>query len=223
MDDDLEMQAYKLLIEPTSAPPVRGTRPASKMTPNTRFLSHIVREAKSHNAALLARETADAHKRLKRLMRKDGDNNNEFVGPRLASDRLVESSSDSAGVRIRGRGAHSAAAPGFSNSMDRHFAADYDPTKDVEHPLPAPRPEVAPRSTAEDEDTEMQDDRKQLLRDSSERLRKAGFTDREIAILARGGRRRPDYTPWAKRGEAREWDRDKVEGDEGPAKPAWAR
>ncbi|CAK7224726.1 hypothetical protein SCUCBS95973_005615 [Sporothrix curviconia] len=420
MDDDLDMQAYKLLIEPAPAPLTRTSRPPSKMKPNTRFLSHIVREANSHNAALLARETADARKRLKRLMREDGngahdddrrssaggddrkrkdesrhrgrhasraedakydedrhrrrrshadghdddtgddernpgsrsrhshrqhrsrhrdssredragererkdrdrrsrhshrrdrsreddtndkndknERNNkdhrtskskqwrrsasprpssskhhrrdrgrsrdddgdgkrtryrslddssreaslsasgsasssdpldEFVGPRLASDPLAESGgSDSTGMRIRGRGAHSATGSGFSSSMDRHFAADYDPAKDVEHPLQGPRPQVAPRTfgpstiTVDDEDTEMQDDRKQLLRGSAERLRKAGFTDKEIAILARGGRRHPGHTPWAKKGEAREWDRDKVEGDDGPAKPVWAR
>ncbi|CAK7218159.1 hypothetical protein SEUCBS140593_003450 [Sporothrix eucalyptigena] len=320
------------------APPVRGTRPASKMTPNTRFLRHIVREAESHNAALLARETADAQKRLKRSRPRDSsredrerererkdrnrrsrhshrrdhdskrdedsegkddrrsskdknrqisrspsrrhsrrrsasprssgrhhrdrdydrdhertrnrspDDNgkdgsdyessassyssDDFVGPKLASDRLVESNGDDVGIRIRGRGAHSATESRFSSSMDRHFDADYDPTNDIEHPLPPQRPQVASRALAplpsksssnKDADTEMQDDSRGLLRDSAERLKAAGFTDKEIAILARGGRRQRGYTPWAKRGEEREWDRDKVDGDDGPAKPAWAR
>lgn len=69
----------------------------------------------------------------------------------------------------------------------------------------------------------MKEDRKQLLRDNAERLKAAGFTDKEIAILSRGGRRRLDNSPWAKKGEEREWDRDKVEGNEGPVKPVWAR
>lgn len=408
--DDLDMQAYKLLVDPTP-PTLRGSRPVSKMKPNTRFLSHIVREAKSHNAALLARETADAQKRLKRLIRKDGEDGvnsgdekddkdergyrrrrrdrtgestrrdddrhrrrrrhgddegerngerrdkhssshrhrgshhrsgsrhressredrererekknrdresrskrhhdrdrdreegetdkdrsspnrkhqersdslsrrsrrrsasprpskyrrrdrdrdsdrerertrhrspydssgrdesdyssdplDEFVGPKLASDRLGSSSNES-GVHIRGRGTLSSAASGFAtSSMDRHFAADYGPSNDVEHPLPQPRPQVAPRlsaipssKAADDAGTEMQEDRKQLLGDNTERLKAAGFTDKEIAILSRGGRRRLDNSPWAKKGEAREWDRDKVEGNDGPVKPVWAR
>ncbi|KAL1890860.1 hypothetical protein Sste5346_008001 [Sporothrix stenoceras] len=405
--DDLDMQAYKMLVDP-EPPTSRGTRPASKMKPNTRFLSHIVREAKSHNAALLARETADAQRRLKKLDRKDGEDGgsseeekedrrhrrqrrdrgddstrysarggdrhrrrrhhrdddddehrsshrhrshrshhrdssredrererekkdrdrdresksrsrrhhrdrdddrddrdtdkdrssfkrkhrerssspgswrsrrrsasprpskhdrhdrhdrdgerertrarssydksdsdrddsdsdyssdplDEFVGPKLASDRLGGSSNNDSGIRIRGRGAVSAS----SSSMDRHFAADYDPANDVEHPLPAPRPQVPHRLSstiaADDASTEMQEDRKQLLRDNTERLKAAGFTDKEIAILSRGGRRRLDTSnsnsksPWAKKGEAREWDRDKVAGNDGPPRPEWAR
>ncbi|KIH87567.1 hypothetical protein SPBR_05086 [Sporothrix brasiliensis 5110] len=386
MDDDLDMEAYKLLIDPTP-PTARDSRPASKMKPNTRFLSHIVREAKSHNAALLAREAADAQRRLKRLDRKGGREDNsssdnewrkrrrhgtddsardddrrrrrrrrgdgdagrddrerdgerrdthssnhrhrrshhhdssredrerdrekmdrdrhsksrrhrdtedghaemahdssnhkhrrersksprlrsrrrsasprpskhnhdhrdrdrspydssdrdqsdyssdpldDFVGPQPASslDHLKDDRND-AGIRIRGRGVHSAVTRGFAaSSMDRHFAANYDPSKDVEHPLPASPPKVAPRPASivtEDAEAEMQKDRKQLLRDNTERLKAAGFTDREIAIMSRGGRRRLDSSPWAKKGEAREWDRDKVAGQEGPAKPAWAR
>ncbi|CAK7263610.1 hypothetical protein SEPCBS57363_000652 [Sporothrix epigloea] len=404
MDEDLEMRAYQLLIEPASAPPVRGTRPASKMTPNTRFLSHIVHEAKSHNAALLARAATDAHTRLNRLMRSDGmeaseddrrssedggrekdrrhkrhrsrtddtkhdedrhrrrrrhadsdddyekrdsgshgrhvhrhhksrhrdstreervrpqdrrdssrrnrhshhdrkreDDENqiekeakvdrypstskhrqqsaspgqrhsqrwpassrppkqdhqhqhrdcdnikgrrsfdstsssssdpldEFVGPRLAPDLHAENSNEGTGIRMRGRGVHSAITSGFSNSMDRHFAAGYDPTNDMEHPLPAPRPQVIPRfaapglDTAGREDIDMHEDRKKLLQyNNTKRLREAGFTDKEISILECGGRRRLVQTLWAKKGEARDWDRGKVEGVDGPAKPDWAR
>lgn len=160
---------------------------------------------------------------------------------------------------MKGRGAFSSVALGGpGSSIDRHFASDYDPSNDVEMQdkaatKQAQRPSVQPRpsSAAEDAQTEMQRDRKQLLRDGAERLRAAGFTDREIAIWARGGRRevaprdaapkakegkkaaRTEATaeeaedksnaPWAKKGEAREWDRGKEAGDDGPAKPLWAR
>jgi len=42
-------------------------RPASKLKPNTRFLRHIIKETKSHNEALLAKEAADAQARLDSL------------------------------------------------------------------------------------------------------------------------------------------------------------
>lgn len=69
----------------------------------------------------------------------------------------------------------------------------------------------------------MHDDRKQLLYNNTKRLREAGFTDKEVSILECGGRRRLVQTLWAKKGEARDWDRGKVKGVDGPAKPDWAR
>ncbi|KAL2198767.1 hypothetical protein P885DRAFT_33004 [Corynascus similis CBS 632.67] len=39
-------------------------RPSNKAKPNTRFLGRIIKETTSHNAALLARETAEAQARL---------------------------------------------------------------------------------------------------------------------------------------------------------------
>ena len=104
--------------------------------------------------------------------------------------------------------------------MDRHFAADYDPSADVETQTTG---RGGSSGTTEDARAEMQRDRKQLLRDGAERLRAAGFTDKEIAIWSRGGRREVADVPWAKKGEAREWDRGKEKGDDGPAKPLWAR
>ncbi|KAA8901587.1 hypothetical protein FN846DRAFT_115723 [Sphaerosporella brunnea] len=53
--------------------PSRSTGATSKPKPNKRFLRNIVRDADSHNAALLARENAEAQARLRRLQReKDG-------------------------------------------------------------------------------------------------------------------------------------------------------
>ncbi|KAL2258484.1 hypothetical protein VTK26DRAFT_8197 [Humicola hyalothermophila] len=42
----------------------RSTKPSNKAKPNTRFLGRIIKETTSHNAALLARETAEAQARL---------------------------------------------------------------------------------------------------------------------------------------------------------------
>ncbi|KAL2161179.1 hypothetical protein VTH06DRAFT_8398 [Thermothelomyces fergusii] len=45
----------------------RSTKPSNKAKPNTRFLGRIIRETTSHNAALLAKETAEAQARLDSL------------------------------------------------------------------------------------------------------------------------------------------------------------
>ncbi|KAK4145414.1 uncharacterized protein C8A04DRAFT_26923 [Dichotomopilus funicola] len=42
----------------------RSTKPAHKAKPNTRFLGRIIKETTNHNAALLAREAAEAQARL---------------------------------------------------------------------------------------------------------------------------------------------------------------
>lgn len=101
--------------------------------------------------------------------------------------------------------------------MDRHFSTDYDPAADVEDAG------VGASSTVEEARAEMQRDRQQLLREGAARLKAAGFTDREIAIWSRGGRRDVSDVQWTKQGEAREWDRGKVAGEDGPARPQWAR
>lgn len=150
-----------------------------------------------------------------------------FVGPRLASESGEPATSR---MRVRGRGATSAQVDGDAgaSSIDRHFAADYDPSEDVEEKgwsQPQTKTGKAASSTTEDARAEMQRDRQQLLRDGAERLRAAGFTDKEIAIWARGGRRPMASADdaWSKAGEQREWDRGKVAGEDGPAKPLWAR
>ncbi|KAL2172592.1 hypothetical protein VTG60DRAFT_4711 [Thermothelomyces hinnuleus] len=42
----------------------KSTKPSNKAKPNTRFLGRIIKETTSHNAALLAKETAEAQTRL---------------------------------------------------------------------------------------------------------------------------------------------------------------
>ncbi|KAK5654458.1 hypothetical protein OQA88_7369 [Cercophora sp. LCS_1] len=45
----------------------RSAKPANKAKPNTRFLNRIIKETTNHNAALLAKETAEAQARLNDL------------------------------------------------------------------------------------------------------------------------------------------------------------
>ncbi|KAK4168571.1 hypothetical protein QBC43DRAFT_309139 [Cladorrhinum sp. PSN259] len=45
----------------------RSTKPSNKAKPNTRFLGRIIKETTNHNAALRAREAAEAQARLDRL------------------------------------------------------------------------------------------------------------------------------------------------------------
>ncbi|KAK3363682.1 hypothetical protein B0T25DRAFT_52721 [Lasiosphaeria hispida] len=45
----------------------KSTKPANKAKPNTRFLGRIIKETTNHNAALLAREAAEAQARLDHL------------------------------------------------------------------------------------------------------------------------------------------------------------
>ncbi|KAH6855252.1 hypothetical protein B0I37DRAFT_52211 [Chaetomium sp. MPI-CAGE-AT-0009] len=45
----------------------RSTKPANKAKPNTRFLGRIIKETTNHNAALLAKEAAEAQARLHNL------------------------------------------------------------------------------------------------------------------------------------------------------------
>ncbi|KAK3996956.1 hypothetical protein QBC44DRAFT_230798 [Cladorrhinum sp. PSN332] len=45
----------------------RSTKPSNKAKPNTRFLGRIIKETTNHNAALLAREAAEAQARLDKL------------------------------------------------------------------------------------------------------------------------------------------------------------
>ncbi|KAF3318377.1 hypothetical protein TWF173_007791 [Orbilia oligospora] len=47
-------------------------KPNSAPKPNTRFLKNLVKEADSHNAALLAKEAEEARLRLEKLRREDG-------------------------------------------------------------------------------------------------------------------------------------------------------
>ncbi|OAA53480.1 hypothetical protein SPI_09408 [Niveomyces insectorum RCEF 264] len=152
----------------------------------------------------------------------DSDPLDAFVGPPLPSEAAPA--------------APPAAWSSGAARIDRHFAPDYDPALDADPPSPTGPtvvrfPGVGTSSTrldknaptVEDARSEMQRDRRQLLRTGAERLRAAGFSDREIAIWARGGKREAADVRYSKPGEEREWDRGKIKGEDGPAVPLWAR
>ena len=121
--------------------------------------------------------------------------------------------------RPRGRGAVAAAS-----GIDARFASSYDPTTDLQ-----------PDDLADD-DWEMvleaHKDRQRMQQQHAERLRAAGFTEKELEkwkkkgpSLADGsGSGREEDVVWRKKGEGREWDRGKVwQEDEDEAKPSKGR
>ncbi|KAK8231105.1 hypothetical protein BKA81DRAFT_292104 [Phyllosticta paracitricarpa] len=114
--------------------------------------------------------------------------------------------------RPRGRG-----ATNFNNTMDKHFAADYDPSQDV-------------RVDSEEEDDwdmalEALRDRQKWQQQGAERLKAAGFTEEEIEKWASGKEKSEEDVRWRKKGEGREWDRGKVIGEDGfvDLKAEWGR
>jgi len=135
---------------------------------------------------------------------------------------------DLAPIRSRGRGAYKPSA----SAIDVHFAADYDPTQDVQpnddgHHVdsrPSRRP-VAGLMTEEDDwdmALEAMRDRAKWRQKGEDRLRAAGLNDATIdrwksnaAFTGLDGERNPDDVKWSKKGEGREWDRGKVMDDEG--------
>lgn len=135
----------------------------------------------------------------------DTDPLDEILGPMLPS-------LEQAASRPRGRG-----ATNFNNTIDKHFAADYDPSQDV-------------RVDSEEEDDwdmalEALRDRQEWKQQGAERLKAAGFTDEEIEKWASGKEKSEEDVRWRKKGEAREWDRGKVIGKDGfvDLKAEWGR
>lgn len=98
--------------------------------------------------------------------------------------------------------------------MDAHFASSYDPDLDVR-----------PDSDLSDDDREDWDmalealrDRQQWKKKHADRLREAGFNDRDIKKWEDSGREKGiEDVRWSKKGEEREWDVGKVDLDEAPA------
>lgn len=146
----------------------------------------------------------------------------DLVGPLPPQD-----GPGSAHVRSRGRGAYKPSA----SAMDAHFAADYDPTLDVQ---PDEDTYIADKRSrrpvaglmTEDDDWDMaleaMRDRAKWRQRGEERLRAAGMNDATIdrwksnaAFTGLDGERNPDDVKWSKKGEGREWDRGKVMDDEG--------
>ncbi|KAI4724886.1 hypothetical protein E4T49_07380 [Aureobasidium sp. EXF-10728] len=115
-------------------------------------------------------------------------------------------------LRSRGRGTQN-----HASSIDNHFSSNYDPSTDVQ---PDPH---------EDDDwdqaLEALRDRQKWKQQGADRLRAAGFTEKEVAKWEKGGDKSEEDVVWAKKGEGREWDRGKVVDEHGlvEVKPEWGR
>ncbi|PKY05931.1 hypothetical protein P168DRAFT_326230 [Aspergillus campestris IBT 28561] len=133
-------------------------------------------------------------------------------------------------IRSRGRGAYN-----LSN-IDAHFAADYDPSMDVqpdEEETNKPsngrlRRHVAGLMTAEDDweaSLEAVRDRARWKQQGEDRLREAGFGDDFVqrwkknttasTTAAGDDESRIEDVKWSRKGEGREWDRGKVIDEDG--------
>lgn len=132
-------------------------------------------------------------------------------------------------VRSRGRGAYN-----LSN-IDAHFAADYDPSLDVQPDeeedtnqpsIGRSRRHVPGLMTAEDDwetSLEAVRDRARWRQQGEDRLREAGFGDdfvqrwkKNTATAAPGdSESRIEDVKWSRKGEGREWDRGKVIDEDG--------
>ena len=115
-------------------------------------------------------------------------------------------------VRSRGRGTQN-----HASAIDSHFSSNYDPSADVQ-----PDPQ-------EDDDwdqaLEALRDRQKWKQQGADRLRAAGFTEKEVSKWEKGGDKSEEDVVWAKKGEGREWDRGKVVDEHGlvDVKPEWGR
>ncbi|KAK5790026.1 hypothetical protein VI817_007313 [Penicillium citrinum] len=130
-------------------------------------------------------------------------------------------------IRSRGRGAYK---PSASN-IDSHFAADYDPTVDIqpdedEQVEKRPTRRAVPGLMTEEDDWDMAlealRDRARWKQKGEERLRAAGLNESIIdrwkdntTSMKPDGERSLEEVRWSKKGEGREWDRGKVIDDQG--------
>jgi hypothetical protein len=127
----------------------------------------------------------------------DSDPLDDIIGPRPPPVHEV---------RSRGRGTTS-----HASGIDSRFSATYDPTADVQ---------LDPDEENDwDQALEALRDRQKWKQSGADRLRAAGFTEKEITKWEKGGEKREEDVRWAKQGEGREWDRGKVMGLDGVVTP----
>ncbi|KAB8236891.1 uncharacterized protein BDW43DRAFT_266405 [Aspergillus alliaceus] len=163
----------------------------------------------------------------------DSDPLEDIVGPLPPQ---VGGANSAAPVRSRGRGAYK---PNMSN-IDAHFAADYDPSLDVQPEeddvdagsKPSRRP-VAGLMTGDDDwelALEAVRDRARWKQRGEDRLREAGFDDAFVkqwksntTTTAGDSEGLAEEVKWSKEGEGREWDRGKYINEEGhiDVKASW--
>ncbi|KAH0354337.1 hypothetical protein KCU81_g937, partial [Aureobasidium melanogenum] len=117
-------------------------------------------------------------------------------------------------LRSRGRGAQN-----HTSAIDSHFSSNYDPSVDVQ---PDPQEDDG---LDWDQALEALRDRQRWKQQGADRLRAAGFTEKEVSKWEKGGEKSEEDVVWAKKGEGREWDRGKVVDEHGSVelKPEWGR
>lgn len=132
----------------------------------------------------------------------DSDPLDDVIGPKPAPKSLP-----------RGRGAYKS-----SSSMDARFDPAYDPKTDVN---------IEPDHDRDDWDMALEAlrDRAKWKAQGADRLKAAGFTDREIETWEKDGEKGIEDVRWRKKGEGREWDRGKTINKDGTldTRPEWGR
>ena len=86
--------------------------------------------------------------------------------------------------------------------MDARFSTTYDPNTDVHL-----------RSDLDDDwgdALEALKDRQRWKQQGAERLKAAGFTEKQVEKWEKGDEKNEEDVKWTKRGEGREWDKGKV-------------
>jgi hypothetical protein len=91
--------------------------------------------------------------------------------------------------------------------IESRFSSTYDPTVDV-------------RANSDVEDDwgdalETLRDRARWKQQGADRLKQAGFTDKQIKKWEKGDTQNEDDVVWSRQGQAREWDRGKVVDEDG--------
>jgi hypothetical protein len=117
-------------------------------------------------------------------------------------------------VRSRGRGTQN-----YASAIDNHFSSNYDPSADIQ-------PDAQEDDSLDwDQALEALRDRQKWKQQGADRLRAAGFTEKEVSKWEKGGEKSEEDVVWAKKGEGREWDRGKVVDEHGlvDVKPEWGR
>ncbi|KAI1001199.1 hypothetical protein K3495_g7000 [Podosphaera aphanis] len=105
-------------------------------------------------------------------------------------------------IRPRGRGAIS-----HASEIDRHFSEVYDPSADIQLDFD--------EENDWDQALEAFRDRQKFKEKGVERLKSAGFTEKEIKRLERGRLSPEKEFKWVMQGQRREWDRGKMIDSEG--------
>ncbi|KJZ79373.1 hypothetical protein HIM_01524 [Hirsutella minnesotensis 3608] len=125
--------------------------------------------------------------------------------PRSDSDPLNDLIGPAPPPKHRGRG-----TIGGALNLDRRFSDSYDPRADVQ-------PDDV-ESDDWDEAVETYRDRQMLRLNQAQRMRAAGFTDKQIKRMEDGGEKSEKDVVWSKAGEKRAWDQGK-DLDNSPTHP----